>query len=216
MIGSAERRDGLYYLLQTNQTCASSNHSNLQLFPSANNACIPDSALWHFRLGHLSSSRLALLQSHFPFIHNNPNSVCDICHFAKHRKLPFVHSYHKANKFFDLIHFDIWGPISIKSVHHHSYFLTAVDDYSRYTWIILMKTKSEARQHVQNFITFAETQHNCSVKSIRTDNGPGFTMPTYYASKGILHQTSYVETPQQNGKVERKHQKILNIGRALY
>ncbi|KAK2375797.1 putative mitochondrial protein [Trifolium repens] len=215
MIGSAERRDGLYYLLQTNQTCASSNHSNLQLFPSANNACIPDSALWHFRLGHLSSSRLALLQSHFPFIHNNPNSVCDICHFAKHRKLPFVHSYHKANKFFDLIHFDIWGPISIKSVHHHSYFLTAVDDYSRYTWIILMKTKSEARQHVQNFIIFAETQHNCSVNSIRTDNGPEFIMPTYYASKGILHQSSCVETPQQNGRVERKHQQILNIGRAL-
>jgi hypothetical protein len=203
-------------LIQTNQTCASSNHSNLQLFPSANNACIPDSALWYFRLGHLASSRNALLQSQFSFIHNNPSAICDICHFAKHRELPFVHSYHKANKFFDLIHFDIWGPISIKFVHHHSYFLNAVDDYSRYTWIILMKTKSEARQHVQNFITFAETQHNCSVKSIRTDNGLEFIMPTYYASKGILHQTSYVETPQQNGKVERKHQKILNIGRALY
>jgi hypothetical protein len=156
-----------------------------------------------------------LLQSQFPFINNNSSAVCDICHFAKHRKLPYVHSYHKANKIFDLIHFDIWGPISIKSVHNHSYFLTAVDDYSRYTWIILMKAKSEARQHVQNFVKFAETQHACSVKTIRTDNGPEFTMPTYYASKGILHQTSCVESPQQNGRVERKHQQILNIGRAL-
>jgi hypothetical protein len=78
-----------------------------------------------------------------------------------------------------------------------------------------MKNKSEARQHVQNFITFAETQHNCSVKSVRTDNGPEFIMPSYYASKGILHQSSCVETPQQNGRVERKHQQILNIGRAL-
>jgi hypothetical protein len=74
-----------------------------------------------------------------------------------------------------------------------------------------MKAKSEARQHVQNFVKFAETQHACSVKTIRTDNGPEFTMPTYYASKGILHQTSCVESPQQNGRVERKHQQILNI-----
>jgi hypothetical protein len=215
MIGSAEKRDGLYYLNQTDKAGASSNHSTLQTPLSATTTCIPDSALWHFRLGHLSSSRITLLQSQFPFIHNNSSAVCDICHFAKHRKLPYVHSYHKANKIFDLIHFDIWGPISIKSVHNHCYFLTAVDDYSRYTWIILMKAKSEARQHVQTFVKFAETQYAYSVKTIRTDNGPEFTMPSYYASKGILHQTSCVESPQQNGRVERKHQQILNIGRAL-
>jgi hypothetical protein len=78
-----------------------------------------------------------------------------------------------------------------------------------------MKTKSEARNHVQNFIKLIETQHNHSVKTVRTDNGPEFIMPSFYASKGIIHHTSCVETPQQNGRVERKHQQILNIGRAL-
>jgi hypothetical protein len=78
-----------------------------------------------------------------------------------------------------------------------------------------MKSKSEARTHVQNFIKFVETQHSQTVKSIRTDNGPEFLMPQFYAAKGIFHQTSCVESPQQNGRVERKHQNILNIGRAL-
>jgi hypothetical protein len=78
-----------------------------------------------------------------------------------------------------------------------------------------MKNKSETRQHVQNLITMIKNQFNHSVKIIRSDNGPEFLMHDYYSSLGILHQTSCVETPQQNGRVERKHQHLLNIARAL-
>lgn len=94
-------------------------------------------------------------------------------------------------------------------------FLTDVDDCRRYTWIRLMKTKSEARQHVINFVNLIENQHSLHVKIIRTDNGPEFNIPEFFSSKGIIHQTSCVESPQQNGRVERKHQHLLNVGRAL-
>jgi hypothetical protein len=68
---------------------------------------------------------------------------CDICPMAKQTRLPFNMSYISSHASFDLIHCDIWGP---HRTHTHSgarYFLTIVDDYSRYTWIHLMKLKSE-------------------------------------------------------------------------
>jgi len=37
--------------------------------------------------------------------------------------------------FFDLIHVDIWGPYFVPSFEGHGYFLTIVDDFSRFTWI---------------------------------------------------------------------------------
>lgn len=68
---------------------------------------------------------------------------------------------------------------------------------------------------VQNFIAFVERQYSAVVKVVRTDNGPEFTLNAFYNEKGIIHQTSCVETPEQNARVERKHQFILNIAQDL-
>jgi len=57
-------------------------------------------------------------------------------------------------KCFDLIHVDVWGPYSIPSTHGHKYFLTIVYDYSRYTWIFLLKQKSEVVKILKNFVIF--------------------------------------------------------------
>jgi len=62
---------------------------------------------------------------------------------------------------------------------------------------------------------FVQTQVETIIKIIISDNETEFFMTNFFANKGIIHLVSCVNTPQQNGIVERKHGHILNIPRAL-
>lgn len=65
------------------------------------------------------------------------------------------------------------------------------------------------------FTSFIQNQFGTSLKCLRTDNENEFLMTNFLNAKGILHQRSCVECPHQNGLVEREHQHILNVARAL-
>ncbi|CAN1157716.1 Retrovirus-related Pol polyprotein from transposon TNT 1-94 [Linum perenne] len=171
--------------------------------------------LWHYRLGHVAHNRIPYLRQIDDTIDTQTGFPCDVCHFARQKRLPFPNSNSVFLKPFDLIHVDIWGPTPQPSYDGHRYFLTIIDDYSRLTWLLLMKLKSEARPKVQQFCVFAQTQYNGTVKVIRSDQGKEFDMPDFYQEKGIFHERTCVETPQQNSKVKRKHQHILYVARAL-
>ncbi|KAJ8633298.1 hypothetical protein MRB53_026634 [Persea americana] len=128
----------------------------------------------------------------------------------------FFPSENKAKECFDLIHCDLWGAYRIPASCGAVYFLTIVDDCSRALWIYLLNRKDDVACGLRDFITMISRQFEKNVKIVRSDNGTEFTcLKGYFAEHGILHQTSCTGTPQQNGRVERKHRHILNIARAL-
>jgi len=73
-----------------------------------------------------------------------------------------------------------------------------------------MKSKAETQSHLKSFVSFVERKFGTKVKMILSDNGSEFIMKQFYDESGIIHQTSCVETSQQNEIVERKHQHLLN------
>lgn len=91
-----------------------------------------------------------------------------------------------------------------------------MDDFYRAVWTYLLNEKREVAQILKNFCTMVERQFKTRVQTVRNDNGTEFMcLKSYFATEGILHQTSCVGTPQQNGRVERKHRHILNVAHAL-
>ena len=78
-----------------------------------------------------------------------------------------------------------------------------------------MKTKIETSSMVQNFSLLVENKFWATFKILRRDNGPEFILQSFNASKYVIHYTSCVEIAQQNVVVERKHQDLLNVTRAL-
>lgn len=120
MIRHAELLNNLYIFLGTPHSSLCNNVSfqvnvvNKMMHNSFN--------LWHFRLGHISTAILQDLCTSFPYVVTNKNFICDSCHLAKQSRVSFPHSMTTSSKSFDLVHMDIWGPLSIKSFQGHRYF----------------------------------------------------------------------------------------------
>ncbi|XP_019160869.1 PREDICTED: uncharacterized protein LOC109157415 [Ipomoea nil] len=114
---------------------------------------------------------------------------------------------------------DVWhqrlGHFPVNKLHLFSNIDISHNDFSRYTWLHMMKAKSETRQFLKKFHAYVFTQFDRLIKVLRSDNGTEFKMEEFLSDNGIIHQKSCVNTPQQNAKVERKHQHILSVARSL-
>lgn len=173
------------------------------------------SRLWHQRLGHLSNKSLHAISLSAEIMHFCLIDDCSICPLAKQTRNPFPLSSINTKAPFELIHVDIWGGYHVPTLDGARYFLTIVDDFSRCTLVYLLHHKSDTRRFLTTFINLVETQFESRIKIIRSDKGPEFDMTKIFSEKGILHQTSCVSTPQQNGVVEGKHSHLLNVACAL-
>ena len=131
----------------------------------------PSTWRWHSRLGHASLPMVerVIRENLLPCsVSHDVESVCDSCQKAKSKQFPYTRSDNKSCAPLDLIHSDVWGPAPI-SVGSYAYYVSFIDDYSRYTWIYLLKHKSEVFSIFKNFQNFVERKFNRKIVHMQTD-----------------------------------------------
>ncbi|GJV96887.1 retrovirus-related pol polyprotein from transposon TNT 1-94 [Tanacetum coccineum] len=112
----------------------------------------------------------------------------------------------------NLLHMDLCGPMRFASINGKKYILVIVDDYSRYTWTLFLRSKDETPEVLKDFLTMIQRNLQALVISVRTDRGTEFlnkTLNAFFKKEVIKHQTSTPRTPEQNGVIERRNRTLV-------
>ncbi|KAK1616378.1 hypothetical protein QYE76_021895 [Lolium multiflorum] len=180
--------------------------------------------LWHRRLGHVNMRNLKqLLKGEhivgLTGISFEKDRVCSACVAGKQLKKKHpIKSIVTTSRPLELLHLDLFGPSHYDTLGGSKYGLVIVDDFSRYSWVFLLKSKDETHREFITFAKKAQRTYESEIKAIRTDNGTEFknyTMQEFVDDEGIKHEFSAPYTPQQNGVVERKNRTIIEMARTM-
>ncbi|GJX45794.1 putative ribonuclease H-like domain-containing protein [Tanacetum coccineum] len=201
------------------------------LSPKGNLAClvakasVDESVKWHRRMGHVNyknMNRLVkgdLVRGLPPKLFKNDHTCVACCkgkqHKASYKAITAVSSISEP---LQLLHMDLFGPTSIRSIDHKYYCLVITDDYSKFCWVFFLEHKDETYPILKDFINLVENQLNKKVKAIRCDNGTKFKnahIIELCGSKGIKRDYSNARTPQQNGVAERKNRTLIEAARTM-
>nr|GEW49509.1 retrovirus-related Pol polyprotein from transposon TNT 1-94 [Tanacetum cinerariifolium] len=96
--------------------------------------------LWHKRLAHLKFKTINKLAKQnlvigLPSLVYLKHKPCSACEKGKHHKASFKTKHISSiKKCLYLLHMDLFGPVTPRSINHKGYTLIIVDQYSRYIW----------------------------------------------------------------------------------
>ena len=98
------------------------------------------------------------------------------------------------------------------------YSVSFTNDYSRHTWIYLIKKKSEVSDCFRNLKNLVEREIGRKIKSLRSDGGKEYfsgQFNGYLQQMGIRREFSCRYTPEQNGIAERKNRSVVEVAREM-
>ena len=112
---------------------------------------------------------------------------------------PFTAKGYRAKEQLELVHSNLCGPMTIQAIGGFEYFITFIDDYSRYGYIYLMRRKSEAFEKFKEFRVEMEKRLNKCLKTLRFDRGGEYLLGEfrdYLSELGITSKLSAPSVPQ--------------------
>lgn len=183
--------------------------------------------LWHRRLGHLNHHAMRIMGERGMIknlkIDSNNKKLCEPCVIGKMARRPFAKgqpdAFERSNDLLEIVYSDICGPFNnVPSFSGGRYFATFIDDYSRMTFVYILKTKGEIFSAFQNYKHLAETQTGRKIKCINMDNAKenvSRQFRKFLEDSGIRLVTTIPYTPQQNHVAERANRSIVEKVRCM-
>jgi transposase InsO family protein len=225
-IASGALCDGLYKLdLDPNYP------SSHKVFATIGSKRVNDefsSMLWHRRLGHISRESMERLTR---------NGILDSLDFSDfHTCVDCVKGkLTRARKkgatrsegLLEIIHTDICGPFTPSTLGGYRYFITFIDDFSRYGYIFLIHEKSEVLDMFKIYKAEIELKQEKKIKIVRSDRGGEFygrygeagQIPGPFAKFlqecGVDAQYTIPGEPEQNGVAERRNRTLMDMVRSM-
>ena len=176
--------------------------------------------LWHLRLGHINLNRIGRLVKSGLLSPLEDNSLppCESCLEGKMTKRSFTGKGLRAKGPLELVHSDLCGPMNVKARGGYEYFISFIDDYSRYGHIYLIHHKSNSLEKFKEYKAEVENELGKTIKILRSDRGGEYMdlrFRDYLIENGIQSQLSAPSTPQQNGVSERRNWTLLDMVRSM-
>ena len=129
------------------------------LVPNVDIVCnsirLPNEDLWHQWMGHASYKHLSIVSKHesvlgIPKLSRMNNVVCGPCQLGKQTKANHTGTQTSAtSRLLELLHLDPRIPTRTESLSGKRYIMVVVDDFTKYTWVILLRSKSDAPKHIE-------------------------------------------------------------------
>ncbi|GJW13854.1 retrovirus-related pol polyprotein from transposon TNT 1-94 [Tanacetum coccineum] len=203
---------------------------SLQETPSSTLICLlakasPTQAwLCHRRLSHLNFDYINLLLKkdvviRLPKLKYIKDQLCSSCEASKAKISSFKTKVVPSSKGrLNLLHMELCCPMRVTSINGKKSILVIVDDYSRYTWTLFLRSKDETPEVLKYFLTMIQRNLQASVIFVQTDRGTKFlnkTLHAFFKEEGIKHQTFTPRPPEQNGVVERQNRTLVEAARTM-
>ncbi|GKC24792.1 zinc finger, CCHC-type containing protein [Tanacetum coccineum] len=143
-----------------------------------------DLIIWHARLGHAHFKRMPDMSKDglIPTF-DMDTEKCKTCMLTKITKKPFQNVKPKI-EVLELIHSDLCDLHAIPSLGNKKYFVTFIDDASRFCYVYLLHSKDEALDKFKVFKNEVELQQGSQIKRFKTDKGAEYMDTLYFQSVG--------------------------------
>jgi hypothetical protein len=129
----------------------------------------PSVSRWHGRLGHPSYATVhKVLASNNLGFSRELNIGVNACQQAKSHQLPFPKSVSVSIAPLELVFSDVWG-LAPNSFGRKSYYVSFIDDFFKFTWIYLLRHKSEVFEKFHLFQQYVEHLLNRKIVAVQTD-----------------------------------------------